>query len=106
MPRTALPEEYRALIIGGKGDYSISGIPARLDHPLTFPSRDKAETWLAENLSKVVAAGVKQRFCLCCHKPFLSLGAGNRMCQPCRRLPDSDGMPVSFSFRRRSAAHV
>ena len=107
MSKSPLPEEYRELVNGCRvGGYEITGVPVSLERPPYFRYRDEAEAWLEDNLPRVVAAGVKLRRCLCCQKQFMSLGAGNRMCQPCRRLPDSDGMPASFSFRRRSAAHV
>lgn len=30
------------------------------------------------------AAPSKERKCLCCNRPFLSQGAHNRLCTPCR----------------------
>jgi hypothetical protein len=107
MAVSSLPVEYKHLVIRVMNrDFAIVSIPERIDCPSSFRTRAKAEDWLVANLDALQNAGVKLRLCLCCNRQFLSLGAHHRMCQPCRRLPDSDGMPVSFSYRRRSAAHV
>ncbi len=102
-----LPDEYKRLVLRVmSGDFEVTSIPARIDCPSSFRTRKKAEDWLADHLPALNDAGVKLRRCLCCQGQFLSLGAHNRMCQACRRAVSAEGVPASFSYRNRRAAHV
>lgn len=104
---SSLPDEYKRLVLRvTSGDFEVTSIPMQIDCPSSFRTRKKAEDWLAANLTALNDAGVKVRRCLCCQGQFLSLGAHNRMCQPCRRAVSAEGIPASFSHRKLGAAHV
>ena len=48
------------------------------------------------------SAGKQQRPCLCCGDKFLSEGAHNRLCDPCRRKAEDGGVPYGFATTKRS----
>lgn len=107
MSGSNLPEVYRPLIKRcARGDFWMPTLSAEVDRPASFATRQQAEEWMADNLPKLIKAGVKVRRCLCCQGQFLSHGAHNRMCQTCRSVGSAEASPVSFSFKRRSASHV
>lgn len=47
-----------------------------------------ARDYAAEQERKMRATPKKKRTCLCCGAPFMSWGAGNRLCQRCRAKDD------------------
>lgn len=80
-----LPRDYRNLVMRrNTKEYGLFGIPANLDAPDMFESRKRAEIWLRNNLSALVAAGVRDRKCVCCGAEFFSHGFHNRTCRECR----------------------
>lgn len=50
-----------------------------------FQSRPEAEKWMRTEVAKLPSSQrPRERACLCCSKTFVSQGAHNRMCDPCR----------------------
>jgi hypothetical protein len=53
------------------------------------------------DLTQVGQKGVSK--CMCCPDLFTSEGPHNRLCDKCRRHPDTDMLPNSFAQARRRA---
>lgn len=73
------------------GGFQAVGLP---EVSPMFASRAAAESWLQPRLDCVPASMRQQlRRCLHCGLEFQSEGFHNRMCTPCRHLPESVDVP-------------
>ncbi len=74
--------QHRPHIVSTTVGFSVAGVGGKSPK---FESREKAEDWLEGHFETIPEKKrPKNRNCMCCRKPFLSLGFHNRLCDRCR----------------------
>lgn len=69
-------------LVHGATRYEVVGLTKM--SPI-FKQRPEAEKWLRAEVAKLPSSQrPRERACLCCSRTFVSQGAHNRMCDPCR----------------------
>lgn len=94
--------QHRPHIVSTSVGYSIAGVGGKAPK---FDSREQAEGWLADHFETIPEEKrPKTRTCMCCAKPFLSLGFHNRLCDRCRGIGDALGDEVRPSLPKSKRA--